>query len=520
MQKILEEMKKKVNLNLLKQCFLYTYIWGFAAHGYCFLNMLVCHDSLNSFSIASQWPKARLGRIFYVFYIEFTRGRIVLPWVIGLLTLLWIALAVYVIVRIFDIENKWLLILIAGICVTNPSVYTIAATYLHDLDADAFAILLSVLSVFLWKKAVKESKTGRKCLFLFAASVLLSITLGIYQSYLSIAITLIIFVCIKELWEKEESLLVLRRGLSAVGMIGVAAVCYFAELKVSERFSGVESFNTNDYNSLGNMSGLFSENIFEKVWNTYVDFFETVKGVMLISDPEKLYILIFGLIMISILVLSLICLKKMDWLGRVLFCLLCAVMPFGMNITYFLSDGNSHILTQYAIWLLFMLALLMVKWFYDHSHCRINFRKNLMLLIGVCVFLINMENVQAANTIYVKKNLEATSTLSYMTRVADAMEEQEEYIPGETPVAFIGENVIGQERRGFQKYEILMGVGYRSPITYESTYGKYFMFMLGRPMVSADASEFENREEVLEMPAFPKEGSIAMIDGTLVVKLQ
>lgn len=65
-----------------------------------------------------------------------------------------------------------------------------------------------------------------------------------------------------------------------------------------------------------------------------------------------------------------------------------------------------------------------------------------------------------------------------------------------------------------------MGAGYRSPITYESTYEKYFMFMLGRPMVSADASEFENREEVLEMPVFPKEGSIAMIDGTLVVKLQ
>ena len=44
-----------------------------------------------------------------------------------------------------------------------------------------------------------------------------------------------------------------------------------------------------------------------------------------------------------------------------------------------------------------------------------------------------------ANQIYLKKDLEYDTTLSVMTRVVDRIEQVEGYIPGETPVKFLGD---------------------------------------------------------------------------------
>ena len=86
MQKMLDRVGNKMNDKLLKQSFFYTYLLGLAAHAYCFLNLTISHDSLRAFYIAGKYPKASLGRIFYAAYLTLTRGKIVLPWLIGVLT--------------------------------------------------------------------------------------------------------------------------------------------------------------------------------------------------------------------------------------------------------------------------------------------------------------------------------------------------------------------------------------------------------------------------------------------------
>ena len=118
MQKMLDCVGNRINDKLLKQSFFYTYLLGLAAHAYCFLNLTVSHDSLRAFYIAGKYPKASLGRIFYGAYIALTRGKIVLPWAIGVLGLFWISIAVYFIVRMFQMEKRVIVILVAGICVT------------------------------------------------------------------------------------------------------------------------------------------------------------------------------------------------------------------------------------------------------------------------------------------------------------------------------------------------------------------------------------------------------------------
>ena len=198
--------------------------------------------------------------------------------------------------------------------------------------------------------------------------------------------------------------------------------------------------------------------------------------------------------------------------------LLSVILPFVMNITCFLSVGTAHVLTQYAVWMVYLLAIVMVLWFEKQNISVIVKKIVYMLLLGSLLVLI-ADNIQTSNAIYVKKDLEYQATLSYMTRVADRMEEQAEYIPGKTPVLIIGENVIGQSKTGFERYEILTGVEHQGSVTYHDTYKDYFRYVLSRPISLHYDTKLKNSEDVLKMPVFPKRESVQMIDEVLVVKL-
>ena len=520
MQKILDCVENKMNDRLLKQSFLYTYLLGLAAHAYCFLNLTISHDSLRAFYIAAKWPKASLGRIFYSAYIALTRGKIVVPWLIGALALFWISIAVYLIARMFRMERRVFVLLLAGICATNPSVYATAATYLHDLDANSFAILLAVIAVWLWNQAMEKKDNKGKFICLGIGTLILSIALGIYQSFISVAITLIMLLSLRNLLDGEKAAKVFLEGIFGIGMIVVTAMLYLLEVKIFTQYTGISILDNESYNGLGNLSQVFSGNVFGKILDTYGSFVSAFKNLILTSEPENLVLIVQGVLILCTAAIALFGLMKLAGMGKVLFAVLGVFLPFGMNISSFLSNGMYHVLMQYAVWFVYLLALLFVWWIAKERKLPTVLKKWLGIIVLACISLTIVENLQTSNTIYVKKNLELQSTLSYMTRVAERMEEEEAYIPGETPVVFIGEYAVGDSMTGFEKYEVITGVEYHSPITFYDTYKDYFRYVLGRPISLEDAGRFEEHEDVQEMPVFPKEGSIALVDGTLIVKLK
>ena len=514
-----EALKQMKNNDSLKKSFLYTFILGLIAHGYCFLNLTVSHDSLNDFYAASQWQKASMGRIFYPIYITITRGRIVVPWLIGILALCWTSLAVYLIVRIFRIEKASVIFMVSGICITNPTVYALAATYIHDLDADLFALLFAVFAVLLWNTAMDSVNIKIKCGYLGLASAVLSIALGIYQSYISVAIALIMFICINNLLQKEEYITVLKQGVTGIAMIFLSGVVYLLELKVFSYFTGVSTMDSQKYNGLGNVSEVFTGNLGAKIIDVYMSFVEAFKNMILSSYPEKFTLFEQGLLVISIVGIAILAMRKMDWKSNVLIVLLGIFLPFGMNITCLLSNGVDHVLMQYAIWFIYLLALVFILWLAKEGTVPDKVKKVFQTMILLCVCFTIWENVQTANAIYVKKDLEYQTTLSYMTRVAERMEEQEDYVPGETPVVLLGGETIGNSKYGFERYQVITGVEANSPITYYDTFEDYLEYILGISVNLTEDSTIVNEQKVVEMPAFPKEGSIIMLDGTMVIKL-
>lgn len=518
MEDILKKIRNKIDYGLLRKSFIDTYVLGFIAHGYCFTNQIASHDALNNLYIAEKWSKASLGRFFYPIYISLTRGRILLPWLVGLLGLLWTSLAVYLILQLFDIKKTGLIAAVSAIAVTNPTVYALAATYLHDFDADLFALFLSVAAVYMWKRSLGEKEKKMRCLFIGGGALLVSVCMGIYQSYVSVTIVLIMFISIEKLLNDENWTEILKQGLQGLLMLLLSAAFYVCEILAFSGITGISILENNSYNGLGNMSTLFSDGFIGKIAGAYSDFMNSFLNLNS-SYPERVYLFIHGILAVSIIGITLLGLTRIHLQNKVLVILLGTVMPLAMNISYVLSGEMVHDIMKYAFWLVYLLAIVLLLWLNREWTANQDLKKAVSFLVMGCIFVILLGNIQTSNTIYLKKDLEYQSTLSYMTRVAEKMEENEEYVPGETPVVFAGEDAIGGVMTGFEKYETITGVSASSPITFYETYEKYFKYVLNIPLNLQENEAITEDERVLEMPVFPKAGSIEMLDGILVVKL-
>jgi hypothetical protein len=126
-----------------------------------------------------------------------------------------------------------------------------------------------------------------------------------------------------------------------------------------------------------------------------------------------------------------------------------------------------------------------------------------------------------ANQVYMKKELDHTATVTLAARIIDRIELTEGYIPGETPVAFVGRldrnMYLNHGRDEFLELDKTVGLWSDYSATYNL--GRYLTDYLNYPLEWDTVTDFSQHEEVWSIPAFPAVDGIRMIDGTVVIKL-
>lgn len=491
-----------------------TLFWGLLAHAYRFFNGNFCYDSLNELhgAIFGNNIKIGSGRFLTPLYRDLLRGDLTLPWLIGVLALVWIGLAVFLVARIFRMENKKLVFLTAGIFAVNISVSAMAATYIHDLDCYMFSMLCAVVAVWLWQ----EWKWGW-----LPGVVMMTVSLAMYQSFLFTGVVLVMMRCIFWLLEGEKFAPVFCRGLKAVGMILLGGIAYGVGLKVAAAVSGI-ALSTGDYNSLDLMQGITLQTILPLIAQAYQDCISRIWNAYNAYPAilVKAMTAVLALVSLTALVLGS---RKLGWKERILLIVLVLLLPIGANMIYVLTMGGSHDLMVYSIWLLWLLALLL-----SDGMCRkgkhLVFRWQKWLTMVMMVGLL-YGSVQFANGMYLKKDLEQNAYLSLMTRVVDRMEQCDGYVAGETPVVFVGvPELLNNVMPGFKDYWNVTGMTSTDVIgaPEKSRFQAYFDYVLNVPMVLADDYHWFAgiyNEETANMPCFPAAGSVAMQGDVLVVKL-
>ncbi len=143
--------------------------------------------------------------------------------------------------------------------------------------------------------------------------------------------------------------------------------------------------------------------------------------------------------------------------------------------------------------------------------------------LGMAVLTLLFDRGIYANQIYLKKDLEYDTTLSVMTRVVDHIEQVEGYIPGETPVKFLGDiqrSKLAMTRPAFAHLGSLTGTEENYAITYGDTFWMYLEDVMGYPIKRFRETKNEEQERVTDdMPCFPDKDSVQMVDGVVFVKL-
>ena len=513
MNRLLQDLKN--NPNTLYWSLASVFGWGMAAHGYMFVNNSVSHDSLREFhaEILGNNIKMGSGRVFTSLYRDLLGSDVTLPWLTGLLALLWIGLAVYLTVRIFRIESKTVICLIGGIFATNIAVSATAATYIHDLDSYMFSMLCAVAAVYLWK----EWKYGWLLGACFAAG-----SIGIYQGYLFVAVTLVMFDCILRLYREETFRSVFLDGLKAVGMILLGGIVYYVSMKAMLALTGAQLVK-GDYNSmdlilhqtpdaiLGLAIGAYGD-WFRNLWEAYSSY----PGI-LVKGATAVFFLVCGGGLLTAL------LNKSIGLWEKLLCLLLvALMPLGMNLIYVLTISRSHDLMTFPIWLFYLFVLLNADFLAQKWHRPGRWMQ--VTCIGLAALLL-YGNVRFSNGMYMKKDLEYDAYLSLMTRIVTRMEMTEGYVPGETTVVFVG---VPENRNsmipGFKDYWNVIGMTSGDLILQpeRSRYQAYFDYILSLPIHLAEPEVWREVTDSMEsqaMPRYPAAGCMEFRDGILVVKL-
>lgn len=518
MQEILCEFFKKLRSNReLMFSITMTFIWGIIAHGYVFLHSSFTHDSLNEFNAAvfgNAW-KIQLGRIFVPVYRAVTRTSMTFPWLIGLISLLWISLAVFFVIKLFRIRLGIIICLTSGIFVTNLTIVATAATYIHDLDSNMFALLMAVIAAFLWDKYKRGFLGG-----IFFVTV----SLGLYQSYVSVAITLLLMVLIIELLNQKSFSRVFEKGMKGILMLSCGGALYLLMIKVVHYICHI-SLISGKYNSLDNAKLL---SISELLGNIIESYSKTIQIFLTapMSYPKSFVeaVNIFIVAIVCMLIFYQLWKRKIPIKERLLAILLTALLPLGMNISYILAGGMSHDLMHFALWLAYLLVLLLGCGG-RYVEAENKFWKFTNYGIVFLIFIILWGNVQTANAAYLKKNLEQEANLALFTRILYRMEEHEEYAVGVTPVVFVGEPSQMQKRiPGFEYCYKMIGSQYTYVLGAASKnfYQAYFDYILQTPVMIADSEIWDKVKEnilVKEMPCYPEKDCMQMINDIFVVKL-
>jgi len=179
--------------------------------------------------------------------------------------------------------------------------------------------------------------------------------------------------------------------------------------------------------------------------------------------------------------------------------------------------GKASDLTTYAYELIYIFLLPWWDWKFNFSgkSCK---EIQIAAVFLICCIIYN--NIVFSNQAYMKKDLEKTATISLVTRIIDRVETLEGYQPQETQVYIVGElrySDLNEGRHEIPYLKSRTGLGY----SYSATYNliRYIKDYMNYPMLITSKQSLTDSEEVRDMPIFPAEGSVRMIDGSVVIKV-
>ncbi|MCD7805816.1 MAG: glucosyltransferase domain-containing protein [Lachnospiraceae bacterium] len=430
----------KIKRNISRQdwaAFLAALAAGLCAHLRIFVSDIPNHDGLSGIYFDQNMITS--GRWFLTVACHISTDY-TLPWVIGLLSLIYLGLTAAALCRFLELKHTYSAVMIGALLAVYPSLSSDFA-YIFTADGYMLALFLAVLAVCL----VERSSKG----FLWGG-ILLGFSMGIYQAYLSFAMVLAVYgVCRAWFFKRnvrENWLLTLRY----VGMGTLGAAVYYGMLQLLLKLQNTE---LSGYQGIGSEN---SQSIVSILVNVYQDFVtHTLRGNIMM---QKGILLAAAVVLFAAAALALgAAFARAGSFRNVwsLLCLLAAVviLPVCFNVMLVISpEVTYHSLMRYQWVLMPVCAVALID---RHGEEFQSERLACVLpwagLISASVVIFSY--ILICNVAYFNLEKKFSKTYSYCLRLLDRIEQMEGYTY-DMPIAMIG--VVSDET--FPSTDLTVGV--------------------------------------------------------------
>ncbi len=440
------------------------------------------------------------------------------PWVIGLLGLLFLGLTAAALCELLEVREGWAVVGVSGLLVAFPALASTFA-YVFTLDGYMLALLLAVLAVLFTKKYRRGFLPGAVCL---------AFSLGTYQGYLAFAMILSVFEVLMIFCResKEGDRHFLRSGfLEALrylymGVLG--AVLYYVILQVLLRIQGKE---LDTYQGINGLSGLGAGGLLGSLGRMYKDFVVfTFKGNVLF---QNIFALSACVLLAAASAVALVCLANCRkwWKNPAIFVIIGVVLlalPIVTNVILLISpEVTYHLLMRYQ-WVLYLIGAVALAEKCDRGRMIGRLAEWAgFLAVFVLIFCYGLTD----NIAYTNLQRRYEKTYAYCVRLLDRIEQTEGYYQG-IPIAMVG--VVGYEQ--FPVTDITLPVtdgmiGMNGDVLLYTgeNYQVFIRNYLGATLniLPAEAmAEMYFSEEYVAMDSFPGENSVRIIDGIMYIKTE
>ena len=511
-------INKNLPGSLLKWSFISSLIWMLLGHGYFFFSDAFSFDSLQTVAQDDTSWKLSLGRFAQPIYKGLIRGNISSPWLIGICSIFFLALTVYLLAKLFKLNNWQSVFAVSGVLGVNLTMIITVASYVHETDVFMLALLLMTAAVYLWHHT---ARTKLQIFYLMLGALCISFSLGLYQAYISVGVTLVILALIYDCFDDSvKSKQTIARILKAVAMFALGCILYYIFLQISLAVSG-KAIST-DTNGLSNLFDFSGTSLFSMIVQSYQDVFSFF--FIHTSSYSPLFVVIGNWILLAVILGGTVLLtyRRREKMVRAL--ILIFLLPLAMSLIRLFNPGEFYELMMHAYFLYYVLAVVIIEAVVRRVRKTNGIKWTQMATVGL-VFCITFCSVRFANQAYLKKDLESKAFQSYMTEVFTMMDSVDGYEPGVTQVLFLTQPSMQSIGYAFDdgKFDEFNGLSNSSFYATKWRFQWYLQFIMQRPVSLFEDTEaierFKAIDTVQNMPTFPTNGCMKIVEYVLVVKL-
>ncbi len=486
-------------------------IAGYVTHLYAFTNMIPNSDGLSRVYDLQQMTVS--GR-WFLHYATALNNFTQMPAVIGLLSVLLIALAAGLAVNVLRIKSRTLGAMLGAVMAAFPSM---GFTFMYMFTASAYclAIFMAVLSVWM----ALRGKGG-----FAAAVVLVALTMGTYQVYVTIAIGLSVLAVMRRVLERENGFMdCLLLGLKLMAYLALGAVLYYLILQVFLKVKGVEllSYLGMDAASSGYPFGQLPALILT-AYKQVVKFF-FVSGATNGFATEWFAVLNCITFVLGAAFTFAHISKENMWseLWRAVTVLgLVVIFPLAINFGQIISPYSEPTpLMKYSHVLVYAIVLMAMDLAEGCPAPKLRSGLTCVWCALLLLFFLNTNNLMYTASAQSHRAVE-----SYFTRMMARVEACEGYEQG-MEVLFVGAIPDEQIRSTVESYSQVdhYSVPVHNPAHLNKHIYHYLNDWLSVPVEEPAESvviAVADSEEFAEMPLYPQQGSVQVLDGRVVVKLR